>query len=108
MEGFFFKSCSVSEVVEEMLLRRYSNIDYIFAKDFEDGFSLIEVALDKEIEEKLWQQWLCIYPNMSEDNFISFNDFLRESKKPKVSPKNTKEILEEVENIINLTLKKEV
>lgn len=110
MEKFFIKSFTVDEITEELLLRRYNNIDYILNKDFESGFRLIEVAHEKDIEEKLWQQWLALYPNMTADNFISFEDFKSETliKNAVLENKSKDEILADVSDIINLTLDKEV
>ena len=107
MERFFIKSFTVSEVTEELLLRKYSSVDYIMNKEYEDGYSFIKLAHEKEVEEKLWQQWLCLYQRMDKDNFISFNDFKKgfipigESTYENLSKEK---ILDKVNDIINLTL----
>jgi hypothetical protein len=56
-------------------------------------------AYEKDLEDKLWQQWLAIYPNMSNENFISFEDFKKETFKPKVEKINAEEVLKDAESI---------
>lgn len=58
-----------------MLLTRYSNIEFILNTPFEIGFNHIKKAWDQERDKKIWQMWLTLYPNMSQDNFISYEDF---------------------------------
>ena len=55
MEKFFIKSFTVSEVTEELLLRRYNNIEYIMRKEFEEGYDFIKVAYETDREDKIWQ-----------------------------------------------------
>ena len=50
MEKFFIKSFTVSEVTEELLLRRYNNIEYIMRKEFEEGYDFIKVAYETTLE----------------------------------------------------------
>ena len=57
MEKFFIKSFTVSEVTEELLLRRYNNIGYIMRKEFEEGYDFINVAYETDREEKIWQYY---------------------------------------------------
>lgn len=108
METFFQQSFTVDEVeTEELLLRRYSNIEYILNKTFEDGYKLIRKAFEKSSEEKLWEQWLVDYRFMGNETFISFEEY----KEKIINPKNkidkvlSKEQIEEkVKGIIELTL----
>lgn len=109
MERFFIKSFKVNELTEELLLRRYSNIDYILNKNYDDGFELMKIAHEKDIEDKLWQQWLTKYPYMTEEDFVSFeefkNYFIKDEEETKVENLNKEQIFDKVEDIINLTLK---
>lgn len=107
MEIFFIKSCSIDEItdIEELLLRKYSNIDYILGMDYSDGFIFIRKAFEKERDEHLWQQWLVDYKRMNKDNFISFAEY-RESATKVNEEENIskKEIEEKVKRIIDMTL----
>lgn len=106
MEGFFQKSLSIDEIaVEELLLRRYSNIEYLLKKDYEYGFEFVTKAFEKERDDYLWQQWLVDYRRMDKDNFISFAEYKEEFTK--VNPDENlsfEEIEEKVKKIIGMTL----
>ena len=71
---------------------------------FWDGLKIIEEGRKKVSEERLWEQYLTIYPHMTEENFVSFNEFKSDAFKPASSKKTKNEIMNEVKNIIELTL----
>lgn len=80
MEGFFEIGQSLELIeVQELLLKRYANIDYILGLSFNEGYELIVMAFEKQTEELLWQRWLVDYPKMTKDTFISFNDYKEEA-----------------------------
>lgn len=82
---------------------------------FYQAVKQIEKAREKTIEDKVWEMWLSVYPDMTipknkiqENNkvylkpyidFISFTDFLNKVQKPKLSKRPAEEILAEAENI---------
>lgn len=66
--------------------------------DFEDGFELILKAFEKREEEKAWQMWLTLYPNMTKEKFMSFSEYYQKLRQP-ISTRSTEEILAEVEEI---------
>ena len=106
MEGFFIKSCSIEEItdVEELLLKRYSDLNYILNLYYRDGFDFIKKAFEKENEDKLFKQWLVDYARMDKDNFTSFNDYKKRSTKPPEENLSKEEIEEKVKGIIEMTL----
>ena len=113
MEKFFEESSKLNLIeVQELLLRRYSNIEYILNLEFNEAYKLIEFIYEKEIEEKTWERWLVDYRLMGKDNFISFEEYKNKliSKKVEVNPGQhmTKEqIIKESEEIERkLALKK--
>lgn len=59
----------------DTLLSRYSNIEYIMNMDFSDGIKLISKANIKIIEDRLFQRWNMEHIFMSENDFISFEDY---------------------------------
>lgn len=108
MERFFIKSFTVDKVeTEELLLKRYSNIEYILNLYFEEGYELISKAYEKESEDRLWEQWLVDYRLMDKETFIDFEEYKNKSRVSaiKVDEKLTKEQIEDkVKGIIELTL----
>lgn len=81
-----------------MLFSRYNNCDFILNLDFDEGYEIITKAFDKREEEKVWQMWLVLFPNMTEKTFISFNDYYDKLKTP-ISIRSKEDILEEVYKI---------
>jgi len=70
------------------------------------GFKLLEKALEKNVEKMAWEQWLVAYSKMDKDSFISFSDYLKKLKEPKVTDNRTEEeILEDVEGILKMKVK---
>jgi len=60
---------------------------------------LLISACEKDIEDRLWQQWLALYPNMDEDHFTSFADFKKECMKPPAKKVDAKQAIKEAEEI---------
>jgi hypothetical protein len=57
-------------------------------------------AHNKEIEDKLWQQWLVDYgTHMDKDNFISFEKYKEETFKPKAEKIDAEKVLKDAEEI---------
>lgn len=108
METFFQESFTVDEIeTEELLLRRYSNIEYVLNKAFDEGYKLIRKAHEKDIEDKLWEQWLVDYRFMDSETFISFEEYKGKIINPqnKIDKMLSKQQIEEkVKGIIELTL----
>lgn len=83
-----------------MLLNRYNNIDYIFNLTWIDGVEIINKAIEKTTEEKDWDLYISVYPNMDKSNFITFDKF--KSKKQTVKNENKlskEEILQKAEEL---------
>lgn len=109
MEGFFQKSFSIYEIteIEELLLRRYSNIEYILNLSYLDGIKFIRKAVEKEAEDKLWNIWLENYriSLVFGKKIKDFEEFKKESIKANNTPfLSKKQIENRVEEIINMTL----
>lgn len=75
--GKFFKISSSLDLieVEELLLSRYSNFNYVLMLDFEEGYELIQKAYEKDLEKMLWDRWLVDYRSMTKDNFVNFAEY---------------------------------
>lgn len=88
----------------DLLLSRYSDIDFIMNLDMESGFRLITKAFEEQSNDRLYQRW--IYNYEKEMSFDEFKNELEKAVENKVdrkidSTKTEKEILEEVEAILN-------
>lgn len=68
------------------------------------GFELIKKAYEKQAEEKIWQMWVSIYPNMDKEHFISFKDFkdsmTEKTSTPKQKLKTKEEIYAQADKIV--------
>lgn len=65
------------------------------------AFELYMKATEKNNEDRVWEQWLVAYPNMTAETFISFPDYLKKMKQPRVEDTRTdEEIIEDAENIL--------
>lgn len=71
--------------------------------DFEDGSNLIVEASEKVQENKAWQMWISLYPNMhTEGNkFIPFSEFYKQQTIPSIPAKKRtqEELAKEAEQI---------
>jgi hypothetical protein len=67
--------------------------------DFQQGCELILKAYEKREEEKAWQMWLTLYPNMkTRESFIPFKEFYKKQTQ-QISKRPAEEILAEAEEI---------
>jgi hypothetical protein len=69
-----------------------------------DGIKLINKAIEKRSEQREWDMWISVYPDMDKKTFISFEKFKNKIYAPKqtqnVLTKN--EIIEKSEEIRKL------
>lgn len=62
---------------------------------------LLIKAYEKQKENSAWELYVSLYPNMSEDTFISFEKFYNPQKKVEIEEKSEEEILREVKEILD-------
>lgn len=58
--------------------------------DYRIGLRQIAHEIEKEIEQKYWEKWLALYPDMRKDTFISFAEFKEMHKPQKELDRNDK------------------
>lgn len=58
-------------------------------------------AYKKDIENRLWQQWLVQFANMDKETFISFDNYKKELMKPPLAKVDIEQVLEDAEEIKN-------
>lgn len=73
--------------------------------DYRVGIRQVYHELEKEIDNKFWEKWLTLYPNMNKDNFISFTEF-KELHKPQKKLIETDK--ERIDNMVDKIRKKVV
>ena len=83
-------------------MSRYNNIEYINNLSWQDGIRLINKAVEKNNDQRLWDLYCTIYPNMDKETFISFEKFKKpsvkaESREPEV--KTNEEAIEKAEAV---------
>ena len=103
MEGFF-RLCSQFDSerqVIELLLRRYSNIDYILNMDFVDFCEFVEYAQDKEKEEGYKAEWNALYPFMiiKVMKYVSFKEYVDICTGANIDTRPAGEIIAEIEEL---------
>lgn len=63
-------------------------MDYVNNLYWIDGVKLINKAIEKRVERYDWEMWLSLYPEMSEETFVSFEAF--KTKKQEITQKKVK------------------
>lgn len=81
-----------------MLLHRYHNIEYVLQLDADIGLDLIKKALEKNREERIFQQWVAQLPVMAYTGVnVSFEDYKDRVTGANIDRRSTAEILADVE-----------
>ena len=109
MEKFFYTNIQIEDIsiVEEFVFRRFNSVNYIMQLNYLDGLDIILQGFKKEREERLYQQYVVLYPLMNEKNFISFEEFLNENsiENKKETQYSKEETRKKVKEIIDMTIK---
>lgn len=79
------------------MLRRYGNLD-IMQIDAATGIELIKKAYLEESKERAWQVYLTQYPYMTEESFITFEDYFKRLTAPP-DTRTTEDILGEISEL---------
>ncbi|WP_054028135.1 hypothetical protein [Bacillus sp. FJAT-28004] len=85
-----------------MLLKRYGQIDYVLQMDVEAGIEQINKVYEMESKQQSWEMYLTRYANMTQENYVSFDDFYKpkQTVSPPQSKKTKQEILDDAESIL--------
>ena len=99
--GKFFQTCSGidEEEIIDLLLHRYGNIDYIMQMDIEQAQRLIAKAREKEAESRYFAQWVVQLPNMTKENYVSFNAYVDKITGRNIDNRPVYECMKEIEEI---------
>lgn len=58
-------------------------------------------AYESKYEKRYWDLYVSIYPNMTTDTFIAFEEFYKPSRQVEVENKNIEDILVDVKGILD-------
>jgi len=82
-----------------LLHSSYGNLDYK-KLELRRITKLVEKAILKSNEEKLWQVWLVLLKNMDKNNYISFEDYKKQIESfSSYTDKSVEELLQMAEKI---------
>lgn len=110
MEGFFYGSCAVHSGPEgaglkEFIYRTYQGAAReILSLPWREGAEIVKAGKEQKQRDDFWLMYCNIYPRMTEDNFISFDEWYNGLKEQKPPARTPEDILADVNNIINMTI----
>jgi hypothetical protein len=106
VEGFFLESLQADIWTVEFVYRTYGNsLDLL---PFDYGVQIINQGFESAKMDKMWSLYVQIYPFMKEENFMTFENFVKDSTRPPEPQHTAEQILDKTEKILNLKWKKEV
>lgn len=88
----------------DVLLHRYSNIDYILRMPFRAGASLLKRAKAQDKEDRLFMQWCAWLPYMNDDRPKTFEEYADLCTGRNIDTRPTSDILAE----LGISLEEEV
>ena len=83
----------------DLLLHRYGNLEYIKQLDIYSAMRIIEKAREKEKENRYFLQWVVQLPNMTKENYMSFDSYLDRVTGRNIDRRSVSECMEEIEEI---------
>lgn len=100
MEKFFRTCASVDyEEIIDLLLHRYGNLEYIMHSNIDTAIRIINKAREKEKENRYFLQWVVQLPNMSKENFVSFDEYVDRVTGRNIDKRPVFECMAEIEEI---------
>ena len=97
----FFRICQEIDYEEiiDLLLHRYGNFEYIMHLDIGSALRIIDKAREKEKEKRYFLQWVVQLPNMTDENYISFNSYVDRVTGRNIDQRPVAECMKELEEI---------
>ena len=71
----------------------------IFKMSPKDGAPRLRAAIDGDLDDKLYQLWLCYVPRMDKASYMGFGEFKAKMKGENIDRRSADEILAEAEEI---------
>lgn len=97
----FFRICGGidEEEIIDLLLHRYGNLEYIMQMEIGLALRIIDKAKEKEKENKYFLQWVVQLPNMTKENFVSFDSYVDMLTGRNIDKRPVAECMAELEEI---------
>lgn len=79
MAPFFQFACSYSvDELQDLLLRRYHDMNYILSLEPDAFMELAETAVRKDLEEQMAREWYGLHPHMilNEIKYMSLEEYI--------------------------------
>ena len=97
----FFRICGAidEEEIIDLLLHRYGNLEYIMHSDIGSALRIIGKAREKEKENRFFLQWVVQLPNMTKENYISFESYVDKVTGRNIDQRPIHECMAEIEEI---------
>ena len=97
----FFRLCKEIDETEliDLLLHRYGNLEYIMQLDIDTALHVIEKAKEKEKENRFFLQWVVQLPNMTAENYMSFDAYVDKVTGRNIDKRPVYECMQEIEEI---------
>lgn len=109
MAAFFRESWQIREPEQltDLIYRRWGRD--AFSLPFFEGLNLLVYGLNAEIEEKLYRQWLTLYPLMATKKvkYLSFADYKDACTGANIDKRSDDEIIREIEELHGVQIKME-
>ena len=67
--------------------------------DVDAGLALILKAMEKSRDERIFQQWVSLLPNMDHDNYISFADYRDRVTGANIDRRSVAEIMKDLDEV---------
>lgn len=82
------------------MLHRYHNIEYVLQTDLDLGLALIDKAIEKDRDERLFQQWTAQLPIMALTGEVEgFADYKNRVTGANIDRRSTVDILRELDDV---------
>lgn len=72
---------------------------FVMSLEIGDFLQLVAKAKEEREKAEAWDVWLVRYPYMTENTFVPFEEFFRQSQRPDVSQRPAEEIISDAEAI---------
>ena len=111
MEGFFYQCRAIRETAElkEFMFRTYQGgADALMRMAWREAAEIIAKGREHEQRERFWLAYCCMYPHMTDETFIVFDDWYESLKRnAEASTKSVSTIMADVNKIIGMTMEED-